>query len=116
MKPDIPYSTFDSVEMRVARVKSVRPTVGTRAPSVELVLDLGPLGERRSVGQFALIPEDELVGRKVVACVNLGKRQIGKYLSEALTMGSDHPESPEGQSQAVPLYAHADAVVGDRVY
>ncbi len=116
MKPDVPYSTFDSLELRVARVLSATPTEGTRSPSVELVLDLGPLGERRSVGQFALVPESELVGRKVVACCNLGVRKIGRYRSEALTMGTDHPESPEGQSQAIPLYAHPDAVVGDRIY
>jgi tRNA-binding protein len=116
MKSDITYSTFESLDLRIARVVSATPTEGTRAPSVDLLLDFGPLGERRSVAQFALVPEGELVGRKVVACCNLGVRKIGRYRSEVLTMGTDHPDSPAGQSQAMPLYAHPDAVAGDRVY
>lgn len=115
-KPDVQYDTFASLELRVALVVSASLTEGTRAPSRELVLDLGPLGERRSVGQYALIPEEELVGRKVVTCCNLGTRKMGPYRSEALVLGTDHPDSPAGQAQALPLWAHPDANAGDRVY
>jgi tRNA-binding protein len=114
--PDVAFEVFDSLELRVARVESAKPTEGTRAPSRELVLDLGPLGQRRSVGQYALVPEEELVGRKVIACCNLGTRRMGRYLSEVLVLGTDHPHSPPGQAQALPLWAHPDAVLGDRVY
>jgi len=116
LRPDVSYQVFDSLELRVARVESARRTEGTRAPSRELILDLGPHGQRRSVGQFDLVPQEELVGRKVIACCNLGRRRIGKYLSEVLVLGTDHPDSPPDQSQALPLWAHPDAVVGDRVY
>lgn len=116
LKPDVPYDTFASLELRVALVESAALTQGTRAPSRELVLDLGPLGRRRSVGQYTMIPEEELVGRKVVICCNLGTRKMGPYRSEALVMGTDHPDSPAGQAQALPLWAHPDANVGDRVY
>ena len=116
MKPDVSYETFASLDMRVALVVSAERTDGTRAPSRELILDLGSHGQRRSVGQYAMVPEEELVGRKVIACCNLGTRKMGAYRSEALVIGTDHPDSPHGQAQALPLYAHPDAVVGDRVY
>lgn len=114
--PDVKFEIFSQLDMRIALVKSAELAAGTRFPSRQLILDLGPSGMRTSIGQFALVPESELVGRKVVACCNLGVRRMGKYESQALVMGTLHPASPEGQAQAVPLYAHADAVVGDRVF
>ncbi len=89
--------------MRVAVVRSAPIAPGTNAPSRLVALDLGPLGRRQSVAQFALVDEDELVGKLVVACINLGPRQIGEHLSEALVLGVPHPDSPEGQAQALPL-------------
>ena len=63
---------------------------GTRAPCRAITLDVGHLGERVSVGQLALWDEAELIGRNVVACVNLGTRQMGPYLSQALVLGAPH--------------------------
>jgi len=54
-----------------------------------LRIDFGPgIGERKSVGQVAaLYTPEELIGRQVAAVVNFPARQIGKALSEALTLG-----------------------------
>ena len=116
LEPDVPFDVFERLEMRVARVSSAARTEGTHKPSRELVLDLGPFGKLTSIGQFALLEEDELVGRLVVCCCNLGKRRMGRYVSEALVMGTRHPETPAGQAQALPLWAHPDAAPGDRVF
>ena len=116
MKADVSFEVFDSLELRVARIESARPAEGTRAPCRELVLDLGPLGRKVSIGQFALVPEEELIGRLVVACCNLGRRRIGRYASEALVLGTLHPGTPDGQSQALPLWADPQARCGDRIF
>lgn len=116
LKPDVSFDVFERLEMRVARVESAARTEGTHKPSRELVLDLGPYGKLTSIGQFALLDEEELLGRLVVCCCNLGKRRMGRYLSEALVMGTLHPETPAGQEQALPLWAHPDAAPGDRVF
>jgi tRNA-binding protein len=114
--PDVPFEVFLRLDFRVARVMRAHPAVGTRAPSRVLTLDLGPLGVRTSVAQFALVPEAEMVGRNVIVCRNLGVRRIGKYTSEALVLGTPHPDNPPGQGQALPLFAHPGAAPGDRVF
>jgi tRNA-binding protein len=115
-KAQITFGKFQNVDMRVARVVAAPRAEGTRFPSRVLTLDVGSLGPRTSVAQFALVDEAELVGRNVVACVNLGGRDLGPYTSECLTLGTTHPGTPADEHQAVPLYAHPLATPGDPVY
>ena len=72
-KPKISPNDFDKLEMRVAEVLSAKEAIGARRPSRIFELDLGSLGIRKSVGQYILVPEDELVGKKVIVCCNLGR-------------------------------------------
>jgi len=116
IKADVSFAGFEALDLRVARVERVQATEGTRVPCRELVLDMGSLGTRTSIGQFALVPDEELVGRKVIACCNLGSRRIGRYTSQALVLGTAHPDSPPGQAQALPLYAHPSAACGQAVF
>jgi len=102
--------------MRVAPVISAPLTEETQNPSRVIELDLGPFGKLPSVGQFALVPQEQLVGRKVIACCNLGTRQMGSLTSEALVLGVPHPDSPDDQDQALPLYVHESARCGDAVF
>jgi tRNA-binding protein len=115
-KEGITFGKFQNVDMRVALIVSAPPAEGTRFPSRYLTLDLGDLGERKSVGQFALVDEEDLVGSKVVACINLGERQIGPLLSQALVLGTPHPESPGDEDQALPLRADPAATPGESIY
>jgi tRNA-binding protein len=112
----VSFAGFESVDMRVGRVVSAEMALGTRAPSRVIRVDLGPLGIVQSVAQLALVPEAELVGRNVVVCINLGPRRIGRYVSDALVLGVPHPENPEGQGQAMPLYVDDGAELGSRIF
>jgi tRNA-binding protein len=115
-KPKITFGKFQNIDMRVALVRGVQDASGTRFPCKVLHLDLGPLGDRRSVGQFALIDDAELLGSKVVACINLGEREMGSHVSQALVLGTPHPDGPADQAQAIPLRAHPLAEPGDAVF
>jgi tRNA-binding protein len=115
-KPTITFGKFQNVDMRVAVVRSAPIAPGTNAPSRLVTLDLGDLGLRQSVAQFALVDEADLVGRYVIACINLAPRQIGEHVSEALVLGVPHPDSPDGQAQALPLSVSDLAAPGDRVF
>jgi len=108
-KPQITFGKFQNVDMRVGRILSAEPADGTNAPCLIVKVDLGPLGTLQSVGQFAQVPVETLVGKNVVICINLGTREMGPHLSEGLLMGAPHPDSPTGQHQATPLF------VDDRV-
>jgi tRNA-binding protein len=116
LKPAIDFATFASVDMRVAQVVDAPMASGTKKPCRLFELDLGHLGRLRSVGQFALVPIEQLVARKLIICRNLGPRSMGRYTSEALVMGVPHPASPPDQEQAIPLFVDDNARLGDAVF
>jgi tRNA-binding protein len=113
---EIDFAGFLAIDLRVAKVLAAVTAEGTRTRTRKLTLDIGELGTLQSVGQFALIAEEDLVGSHVVACVNLAGRQIGKHASEALILGTPHPESPAEEAQALPLRADPRARPGDRIF
>lgn len=85
----IAFEDFLKVDIRVGTVVAAELYEGARKPSLRLRIDFGPgLGEKRSVAQVAaLYTPDALLGRQVAAVVNFPVRQIGKALSEVLTLG-----------------------------
>ena len=86
---EIDFDQFLNVDIRIGTVLSAEPFPEARKPAYKLVIDFGPaIGVRKSSAQiterYAL---DELPGRKVAAVVNFPPRQIGKFMSEVLTLG-----------------------------
>lgn len=86
---EIGFDDFLKVDIRVGTIVEAEVYEGARKPSLKLKIDFGAgIGVRRSVGQVrALYAPEDLVGRQVAAVVNFPPRQIGKALSEALTLG-----------------------------
>jgi len=116
VKPKVEFEHFTELDLRIGHVISAPLADGTRTPSRILTIEAGALGIFVSVGQFALLKEEELVGRKVVFVANFHPRKIGKFTSEALVLGTPHPDSPAGQSQALPLWADMRSAPGDKVF
>ena len=85
----VTWEEFLRVELRVGRIVESRPFPEARKPAYVLRVDLGPeLGVRTSSAQLtALYTPADLVGRLVVAAVNLGPRRIGPVVSECLVTG-----------------------------
>lgn len=87
--PVISFDEFLTVDIRVGTVLDAEPYPQARKPSVKLVIDFGAgVGTKRSAAQIAALYDPAgLVGRQVAAVVNFPPRQIGKFLSEVLTLG-----------------------------
>ncbi|KRA80777.1 tRNA-binding protein [Altererythrobacter sp. Root672] len=86
---EIEFADFLRVDIRVGTIVAAEPFPEARKPSLKLRIDFGPtIGVKRSSAQIATLYEaDTLVGRQVAAVVNFPPRQIGKVLSEVLTVG-----------------------------
>jgi tRNA-binding protein len=103
---------FEVLDLRVGRVTRAEPNERTRKPSYKLWIDFGPLGERTSSAQLkALYRAEDLVGRLVIAAVNLGTRNIAGFLSEVLVLGV-----PSEQGEVVLLQVEREVPLGGRVY
>ncbi len=105
-------AAFQTLDMRVGRVLRVELNEKARKPAYRLWIDFGPLGEKRSSAQLVdLYGPEELVGRLVVAAVNLGTRVIAGFSSEVLVLGL-----PDEQGRVVLLGAEREVPLGGRVY
>lgn len=93
--PDAPaadtigFDQFLAVDIRVGTILEALPFPEARKPAYKLLIDFGPaIGTKRSSAQitehYALA---DLPGMQVAAVVNFPPRQIGKVMSEVLTLG-----------------------------
>ena len=85
----IVYADFEKIDIRVGTVRDARPLEGARKPALRLEIDFGPeIGVKKSSAQITThYTPQELIGRQVAAVVNFPPRQIGKFMSEVLTLG-----------------------------
>ena len=107
-----PVQAFQTLDLRVGCVTRVEPNPKARKPAYEIWIDFGPLGVKRSSAQLTdLYRAEELLGRLVVAAVNLGTRNIAGVPSEVLVLGL-----PDEEGRVVLLGVEREVPLGGRVF
>jgi tRNA-binding protein len=108
----IDFSVFEQVDVRVGIITSVEVAEGCRAPAYKLEVDFGPqVGTRKSIAQATNYAREALLGKQVLAVVNLKPRQVGKHISEVLVLGV--PTRERGTALVVP---DMPAIPGGRLF
>ena len=104
---------FEKLDIRVGRVIDVQPFPEGRYSSHILMIDFGPeLGTKKSLAKLAPnYAGPEMVGRQVLAVINFPPKQIGKHLSEVLTLGV-----PDENGNVVLIRPDREAPVGGKLH
>lgn len=109
----IGFDDFLKVDIRVGTIVEAAPYPEARKPAIKLTIDFGgTIGLKKSSAQITkhYQPED-LPGRQVLAVVNFPPRQIGKFMSEVLTLGV-----PDDQGEVVLIGPGHEVPKGGRMY
>jgi len=85
----ITIADFSRLDIRVGRIVRAEAFPRASKPAIRLWIDFGGLGERQSSAQLTVrYQPDTLVGRLIVAVVNLPPRRIAGMNSEVLVLGA----------------------------
>ncbi len=104
---------FGELDIRVGRITDVQDFPEARKPAWKLTIDFGTeIGVKKSSAQIVTnYSKEDLMGRLVLGVVNFPPRQIGKFISEVLTLGV-----PDDQGNVVLVQPSKDVPVGGRLY
>ena len=107
------FTDFQKVEICVGEIRNAEDFPEARVPAYKLTVFFGDdIGEKKSSAQLtANYSREELIGKRVLALVNIPPRQVGPFLSEVLTLGV-----PDAQGEPLLLEPNANAPLGGMLY
>jgi tRNA-binding protein len=86
----ISWSDFEKIEMRIGTIIEVNDFPEARKPAYQLIIDFGnEIGIKKTSAQITKrYVKGDLLNKQIVAVVNFPAKQIGKFMSECLVLGS----------------------------
>ena len=88
MKETINFEDFQKLDLRIGTIIEAKDFEKARNPAYQLRIDFGSLGILASSAQItSLYDKEELIGRQIVAVINMGSKRIAGFKSECLVLG-----------------------------
>ena len=102
---------FASLDIRVGEILEVEDFPEALNPSYIIRINFGDaIGIKKTSAQVTNYTKESLIGRKCIAIINLGDKQIGPIMSQCLVLGS------VSKNNAVQLLSpEENASIGDRI-
>jgi tRNA-binding protein len=86
---NLSWSDFQKIEMRVGTILKAEPFRQAIKPAIQLEIDFGDIGIKRSSAQITeLYDSEELIGKQVIAVLNFPPKQIATMMSECLILAA----------------------------
>lgn len=84
----IQFEDFQKLDIRVGTIISADHFKKAIKPSYQLEIDFGVLGVKKSSAQLTerYLPST-LLGKQIIAIINLPKKQVANFFSECLVLG-----------------------------
>ena len=80
---------FMELDIRVGKILSAEEFPEIKKPSYILNIDFGEeIGIKKTSAQITNYSIENLIGKKCIAVINLGEKQIGRIMSQCLILGS----------------------------
>jgi len=85
----VPFQSFAQLDIRVGKILTVDDIPTARKPIFKFTIDFGPLGVKQCAGGIkAFYTKEQLLGKQVVAILNLEPKPIAGVLSECMMLAS----------------------------
>jgi len=85
----IDFTTFEGLDIRVGTVLMANDFPEAIKPAYQLQIDFGPIGTLNSSAQLTKrYKKGDLVGKQIIAVVNLEIKKIAHFESQCLVLGA----------------------------
>jgi len=89
----INVNDFSKLDLRIGTILKAELLENAKTPAYVLEIDFGKLGIKRSSTQITDIYQpNDLVGKQIVAVVNLSPKKIAGFTSDVLVLGANSKE------------------------
>ena len=90
----ITYDDFEKVDLRSGKILKAELNEKAKKPAYKIWVDFGEtIGIKQTSAQVTHhYTSDDLIGKSVMGCLNLGTRNIAGFVSEFLLVGFSDPQ------------------------
>ena len=88
MKNTILFNDFSKIDIRIGTIIKVQDFIEARKSVYKITIDFGVLGLKKTAAQITtLYTKKTLIGKQILAVINLPPKQIANFMSECLILG-----------------------------